>query len=242
MGTSKNPKRCVTPYRPKTHLLRVNAAITSVVSLDFRIFQNPQALFRNLAIICMMIAMLFYFFISCSGGKKEFVDFEFDSETSYNMKTTDVTLLISDSGITKFRLETKEWYVFDEATEPYYYFPKKIHGEQLDTLLRVEAYFDADTAYYYSNKKLWKLIDNVKAINLTGELFETSLLYWDNAEERIYSDQYIRITKGEFINAGTGFEANHTLTEYQIFNATAVIPFEENTSADSIAQENSNGF
>jgi len=240
MGTSKNPKRCVTLYRPNTLLLRVNSAFSSVASLDFRFFKNSR--FRSIAIICMMIAMLLYFFISCSGGKKEFVDFEFDRETSYNMKTTDVTLLISDSGITKFRLETKEWYVFDEAAEPYYYFPQKVHGEQLDTLLRVEAYFDADTAYYYSQKKLWKLINNVKAVNLEGQLFETSLLYWDNTEGRIYSDQFMRITKGEFINSGIGFEANQTLSEYKIFNATAEIPFEENISTDTITKANTNSF
>ena len=180
----------------------------------------------------MMIAMPLYFFISCNGGRKEFVDFEYDSETSYNMKTTDVTLLISDSGVTKFRLETKEWYVFDEAVEPYYYFPEKVHGEQLDTLLRVEASFDADTAYYFTNKKLWKLTNNVKAVNLAGQEFETSLLYWDNAEGRIYSDQFIRITKGEFVNSGIGFEANQTLSEYRIFNVTAEIPLEENSQAD----------
>ena len=187
--------------------------------------------------ICMMIAMLLSFFISCSGGKKEFVDFEFDSETSYNVKSTDVTMFISDSGITRYRLETKAWYIFDEASEPYYYFPEKIHGERLDTLFRVEAVFDADTAYYYTKKKLMKFINNVKVVNLEGQQFETSLLYYDNAEGRYYSDQFIRITKGDFVNTGTGFEANQTLTEYRIFNSKAEIPIQENTPADSIAVE-----
>jgi len=194
----------------------------------------------GMAIFCMLIAMPLYFFISCSWGKKEFVDFEFDSETSYNVKSTGVVMLISDSGITRFRVETQEWYIFEEASEPYNYFPEKIHGEQLDTLFRVEASFDADTAYYYYKRKLWKLIGNVKAVNLAGEQFETSLLFWDEAEERIYSDQFIRITKGEFINTGTGFEANQTLSEYRIFNSTAVIPIQENTPTDSTAIETPN--
>ena len=205
-------------------------------------FHNETDSLRGMAIFCMMIAVPLYFFISCSWGKKDFVDFEFDSETSYNMKTTEVTMLISDSGITKFRLETQEWYVFDEASEPYYYFPEKVSGEQLDTLLNVVAEFHADTAYYYSNKKLWKLIGNVKAINQENAQFETSLLYWNNAEGRIYSDQFIRITKGEYINTGTGFESNQTLSEYSIFNSTAEIPLQENAPTDSIAQEITNDF
>ena len=205
--------------------------------MKFRFHCETDSL-RGMAIICMMVAMPFCFFTTCSWGKKEFVDFEFDGESSYNVKTTDVTMFISDSGITKFRLETKEWYIFDEAAEPYNYFPQKVHGEQLDTLFRVEAVFDADTAYYYPGKKMWKLIDNVKAVNPEGEQFETSLLYWDNAEGRIYSDRFIRITKGDFINTGTGFEANETLSEYRIFNSTAEIPVQENTPPDSTAQEN----
>ena len=186
----------------------------------------------------MMIAVPFYFFISCGGGKKDYIDFVFDSETSYNVKSTDVTMFISDSGITKFKLVTKTWYIFEEAAEPYYYFPDKVHGEQLDTLFNVEACFDADTVYYYYKKELWKFIDNVKAVNLAGDQFETSILYWDNADERIYSDQFIRITRGDFINTGTGFESNQTLSEYRIFNSTAEIPIEENTPADSTAKEN----
>lgn len=193
----------------------------------------------GMAIICMMIAMPLSFFISCTWGKKEFVDFEFDNETSYNVKSTEVIMLISDSGVTRYRLETKEWLMFDEASEPYNYYPEKVHGERLDTLFNVEAAFDADTAYYFTKKKLWKFINNVKVVNMEGEQFETSLLFWDDTNERIYSDQFIRITKGEFINTGTGFESNQTLTEYQIFNAQAEIPFEEEIApADSTAIEN----
>jgi len=193
---------------------------------------------RDIAIVPMMIAMSLYFCIACGSGKKNFVELEFDNETSYTMKSTDVVMFVSDSGITRFRMEAEEWYIFDEASDPYYYFPEKVHGEQLDTLLHVEAAFDADTAYYYYNRKLWKFINNVKAVNLAGEQFETSLLYWDDAEGRIYSDQFIRITKGDFINTGIGFESNQTLTQYRIFNSQAQIPLANNAPADTTIIEN----
>ena len=242
MGTSKNPEICVKLYRQNTHFLRVNADFTSVASLGFRISKSSRTSFRDMGIFFVMIVMSLCFFISCGSGKKEFVDFEFDSEMSYTMKSTDVEMFISDSGITRFRLQTKAWYIFDEASDPYYYFPEKVHGEQLDTLFNVEAVFDADTAYYYTNKKLWIFIENVKVVNLAGEQFETSLLYWDNAEERIHSNQFIRITKGDFINTGTGFEANQTLTQYSIFNSTAEIPIEEKTQINTTTTENTSPY
>jgi LPS export ABC transporter protein LptC len=158
------------------------------------------------------------------------VDLTFDKESSYTVKSTDVIMFVSDSGVTRFKATAKEWYMFEDATEPYWYFPEKVHGEQFDSLFNVSAYFDADTAYYYNNKQLWKLISNVVAVNREGQQFETSLLFWDQKEEKIYSDQFIRITQGEFINTGVGFEANQTLTRYRIFNPQAVIPVKETDS------------
>ena len=64
--------------------------------MKFRIFYETNSL-KGMAIFCMMIAMPLCFFTSCNWEKKEFVDFEFDGETSYNVKTTDVIMFISDS-------------------------------------------------------------------------------------------------------------------------------------------------
>ncbi|MDR0758318.1 MAG: LPS export ABC transporter periplasmic protein LptC [Tannerella sp.] len=173
------------------------------------------------------VVMPLFFFTSCSHDKKEFVDIVFDPETNYTMKATDIFTLVSDSGVVKYRAEAQEWLIFDKAKEPYWYFPQKVHVEKLDTLFRVEAGFDADTAYYYSKKKLWKFIGNVDARNTAGERFETSLLYWDQNTEKVYSDQFIRVTKDDIVNTGIGFESNRTLTNYRIFKASAVIPIRE---------------
>ena len=40
MGTSNNPKLCVTLHRQNAHLLHVNSAFASVASLDFGIIRN----------------------------------------------------------------------------------------------------------------------------------------------------------------------------------------------------------
>jgi LPS export ABC transporter protein LptC len=180
-----------------------------------------------MTIFLRAIVMPLVFFTSCNLDKKEFVDIVFDPETNYTMKTVDFFTLVSDSGVVKYRAEAPEWLVFDKAQEPYWYFPRKVHVEKLDTLFRIEAGFDADTAYYYSKKKLWKFIGNVDARNTTGERFETSLLYWDQNTEKVYSDKFIRVTKDDIVNTGIGFESNQTLSSYRIFKASAVIPVRE---------------
>jgi hypothetical protein len=44
MGTSKNPKLCVTLLRQNAHLPYVNSAFASVASLDFGVFRGALML------------------------------------------------------------------------------------------------------------------------------------------------------------------------------------------------------
>lgn len=185
----------------------------------------------DIAIVSTAVAMLLFCSIaSCGFEKKEEVEIDFNPDSTYTMKAVDVVTLVSDSGITRYKVETRQWFMFGEATEPYWYFPKKLHLEKFDSLFRVEASVDADTAYFYERRKLWKLIGNVRVRSLQGEQFETSVLYWDQNTETIYSDRFIRITKGDFVNTGQGFESNQALTQYKIFNSAAEIPFEDRSS------------
>lgn len=182
----------------------------------------------SIAIVFMAVAMLLFCSLAaCNREVKEEVEIGFNPDSTYTMKAVDVVTLVSDSGITRYKVQTHEWYMFGEASEPYWYFPKKLHLEKFDSLFRVEASVDADTAYFYQHRKLWKLIGHVRVRSLQGEQFETSVLYWDQNLEKVYSDQFIRIIKGEFVNTGQGFESNQALTQYRIFNSAAEIPFED---------------
>ena len=183
----------------------------------------------------MIVVMLLLCNTSCNKEKKEVVDVSFDPETTYTLRTTDVSTLISDSGITRYRLNAKEWLVFGKAKDPYWYFPKGIYVEKFDTLFQSEASIQADTAYNYEKKSLWKLVGNVKIESLEGTRFETSLLYWDQKEEKIYSDKYIRIEEEDKVITGIGFESNQDMSQYKIFDSQGVFPVSESVN-DTISE------
>lgn len=183
----------------------------------------------------MIVVMLLLCNTSCNKEKKEVVDVSFDPETTYTLRTTDVSTLISDSGITRYRLNAKEWLVFGKAKDPYWYFPKGIYVEKFDTLFQSEASIQADTAYNYEKKSLWKLVGNVKIESLEGTRFETSLLYWDQKEEKIYSDKYIRIEEEDKVITGIGFESNQDMSQYKIFDSQGVFPVSESAN-DTISE------
>ncbi|MDR1981366.1 MAG: LPS export ABC transporter periplasmic protein LptC [Tannerellaceae bacterium] len=189
---------------------------------------------QGITTIPVMVVMLLLFSVSCSKEKKETVEVLFDPEQTYTMRTTDVLSLVSDSGITRYRINTKEWLTYGKAAEPYHFFPQGIYIEKFDTLFHIEASIKADTAYWYEKKGLLKGAGNVQIENLEGEFFETSLLYWDQKTEKIYTDRYIHIiTKQKKEIEGIGFESNQNMTKYDIFDTSGTFTVEDTAPADS---------
>lgn len=197
--------------------------------------ENKQE--EGMAIIFWMIAMplFFSFFVSCGGEKKEFIDLDTRGKI-YLMKITDFSTLVSDSGIVKYKADAAVFYIYDEGPEPYWYFPEKIHLEQYDSLFRVTSSIDADTAYYYTKKNLWKVIGNVVVESMSKERFETSELFWDRQKGEIYSDKFIKITQGDFVNTGVGFTSNQSLTQYRIYQSGAEIPINDSMTDTTIVE------
>lgn len=179
------------------------------------------------------VVMLLLFSVSCSNEVKDVVEVSFDPERTYTMKATDVSSLISDSGVTRYRLNAKDWLVYGKAADPFWHFPNGIYVEKFDTLFQTEASIKADTAYFFDKRGLWRLIGNVEVESLQGEHFETEELFWDQKDEKIYSDKYIRIEQTDKIITGIGFESNQNMTQYKIFNSQGVFPVEEKEPADT---------
>ena len=191
---------------------------------------------KGIAIVLLTIVMPFPFFTSCNSEKKDIIDMHFDPQVSHTLKQTNVKTLISDSGVTKYKMIADTWFVFGKASEPYQYFPDRIYLEKFDTIFNVEASIEADTAYYYERRKIWELIGNVDISNFKGERFQTSQLFWDENKGTIYSDSFIKITNGDNVSVGYGFRSNQDMSEWEIYNNSADMSIKVNnspTSADS---------
>ena len=185
----------------------------------------------------LVVVMLLLFSPACTEKKKNIVEGTFNPDSSYIMRTTDAVTLISDSGVTRYRINAKDWLVFSKAKEPYSYFPEGIYVEKFDSLFIPEASIKADTAYFWDKKSLWRLIGNVEVVTLKNEKFETEELFWDQKKERIYSDKFVRIEKQDQVITGKhGFESNQDMTEYYIFNSQASFPVSEKDSTASTVQ------
>ena len=182
-------------------------------------------------------AGMFVLFPSCSGKGKNLADAISENDTLPTMSSLGVTTLISDSGITRYKIVTEEWVINDKKIPPYWAFEKGVYLEKFDTLFHIDASIKADTAYYYEKKKIWELRSNVQIQSQRGDKFETELLFWDEKKEKVYSDKFIRISQEDKVITGYGFESDQNLTEYQIKNTTGIFTVEDKNPAPTTNQQ-----
>lgn len=161
---------------------------------------------------------------SCKEKEQELMKGNFDPEHFATMTTTNVETLISDSGVVRYKIESPLWLVFDQAQEPVWKFPKGVHLEKFNDLFRVEAEVKCDSALYFKNKQLWRLDGYVEITNIAGEKFLTPQLYWDQRQQKLYSDSFIHIEQRGRIIEGYGFSSNERLTQYEIKKVMGMFP------------------
>lgn len=190
--------------------------------------QKNQTYLKTLNITAAFLAaVMFVLFPSCSGKNKKLAEAIAENDTLPSMKSLGVTTLISDSGITRYKIVAEEWLIHDKKNPPYWAFEKGVYLEKFDTLFRVDASIKADTAYYHEKKKLWELRGHVQILSQRGDRFQTDLLFWDEKKEKVYSDKFIQIEQEDKVIKGYGFESNQDLSEYEIKNTTGIFTIED---------------
>lgn len=157
--------------------------------------------------------------VACSGKKTEVIEAVENRTEIPSLHAKEIITLISDSGVTRYRISAPVWDMYDKANPPYWEFPDGIHLERFDLELTVDANIQSDYAKYFEKTDLWELKGNVDATNLEGERFETERLFWDQKQERIYSDTIVKITDaGGTVIYGDDFVSNQSLSNYTIKN------------------------
>lgn len=174
-----------------------------------------------------LVVVMLFMLISCQKEEAETIEAISDRSQLPRMHAINISTVISDSGITRYRINTPQWDVYDKAMNPYWEFPLGVHFERFDEQLRVNANIHCDYAKFLENQQIWELKGRVKATNMKGELFETEHLFWDQRMQNIHSDSMITITQATHIITGIGFDSNQEMTRYAIKNIQGVIPVEE---------------
>lgn len=171
-----------------------------------------------------VIALLVAVASSCKDDRKEYVSAVIDGEKTPTMMTRDVETLISDSGITRYRITTPLWLVFDEAKEPKWRFPNGLFLEKYDMQMRSDATVVCDSATYFSQLRLWRLDGNVRMVNVAKDRFLTQQLFWNQVDRKVYTDSFIHIERNDRTIEGYGFVSNEQMTSYTVNQVSGIFP------------------
>lgn len=145
---------------------------------------------------------------------------------------TEVEIIVSDSAFVRMKIvspELKEFPTVD-SLEPKTEFPQGLVATFYNKSLEVESTLVAGYAIYHTKSKLFEASKNVVIKNFTQDQeLHTDLLWWDEINEKIWSDQAVTIITSSGTTYGdSGFESDQNFTKYSILRSHGQMKVKEN--------------
>lgn len=169
------------------------------------------------------------FLVSCSDVKEHTAPPIYDRDSVSMMTSYGVNTLISDSGVIKYRIVTERWDVNTVKNPSRWTFEKGVFFEQFDEQFHVQAYIQADTAWYFDQKKLWHLRGRVRIRNINGLIYESEELFWDGLKHELYSNVFSKVVTPERSMEGTYFLSDERMRHYTVTNSKGSFEREDMT-------------
>jgi LPS export ABC transporter protein LptC len=130
--------------------------------------------------------------------------------------------IYSDSGTVKVLLEApvmKKVLLPKPITE----LPKGMKISFYDQNMNIISRMKSSYAIHYEQEHRWEARNNVEVVNVKGEKLNTEKLIWDERQNKLLSDNFVKITTDKEIIMGNGFEADQDFSHYKIYNVTGHI-------------------
>lgn len=135
---------------------------------------------------------------------------------------TDIQVLFNDSGYTKALLKAKKARVYQDNQETFLDddlnvdFYSKETGARVSNLTADSARIDDVTKNMLARGGVVVISDS------TGNKLETEVLEWNNSTQKIYSNEFVKITTKNEIITGYGFESDQNLDNYKINRVSGI--------------------
>ena len=162
---------------------------------------------------------LFYFllftfcFTSCENDPREIENWTRKAELKEEAKT--IESYLSQSGVMKAKLTAPLMYRYQKDTV-YTEFPNTLHVDFYDDSVRVESWLTAKYGIYYDNLNKVFLRDSVTVINNDGDTLRCPELWWDQNQQKFYTDKPARLDgPDKHITGNQGLEATQDLKVIQ---------------------------
>lgn len=148
--------------------------------------------------------------------------------TKQDMEATDFETFYTDSGVVKYHLQAPKLLVFDDPKNRYNDFPDGFIMQRYDLNKKIISQMSGNHGKYFVNEKRWEANGNVILINSEGDTLRSEELKYNQAEELIYSDQFVSIKKGDQTIFGNGgFKSDTQMTKWSFIKTTGHLYMKE---------------
>lgn len=168
----------------------------------------------------MVVAMLF---LSCQKNDINKIKSFEHPPGAPEIVADSINVLFSDSAVVRFNLSAPKLKIYEDEKEPHTEFPEGFVIKQFNQDNIITSNIKADYGKHFEEKELWEARQNVVAVTENNDTLKTDLLYWDEKNDKIYSDQFVKFIQQEQIITGIGFESDLQMKNWHIKNVKGTV-------------------
>jgi len=191
--------------------------------------------------VALLVAGSAILLMSC---KKNVVVQPIDEQTLMTMMSDTLTVVQSQNGMVKMRFSTPLMERYQLAKEPYMEFRRGVRVTTYDdSTMNEVSTLVADYAIFFEKRELWEAKGNVVATNAEGQTLYTQQLFWNQKTHRVYSNVDSKITQGNDVFIGEGFESDDRFDRWSFrkFTGKLTVDTQPTQPADTVREPVSSG-
>lgn len=176
---------------------------------------------KQIGIAALLLGAAIFFF-GCENDIEKIKAFSSPEDLPV-IEAQDFETLFTDSGKIRFFLKAPKLLRFENEGNTYVEFPEGMELIKYDANKKIVSSITSDYAKQFVKEEKWEAKNNVIATNARGDTLKTEHLIWEEKEEKIYTEEFVKIIRANQIITGIGFQSDQTLENWKIKNPKGTI-------------------
>lgn len=199
---------------------------------------NPQTGHRRVFEICLSCEpsmkrnilcsfLLVFLLAACSGNEKERRLLEEMTQEDPVQEAYNVEFIFSEMAVIQARLEAPHVVEINENNKEVQYFDRGLHLTFYNEEGQVKSELTANSGKFRDGFSNAEVRGNVVMINENNGRMETEKLLWNQEQDSLYTDEFVKIRDEDQIIYGEGMVANTDFTYYEFYKIRGVVLLDE---------------
>lgn len=168
---------------------------------------------RHIIVTCLTVCLMFSFGCTVQESSRSGQDGAADSSNLPDSELSGTRIVLYDGGRVTTEILSERIVEFEPLDSSMSY---GVHVTTFDSLGKPVGWVIADSAIVRENSGKLDLFSNVVLVNHRQTRLKTDYLHWDSETDRMETEEYVDIKRGDDWVTGWGLEADGNLNWYHI--------------------------